>query len=63
MSDSEREGPVTLSVKVSEQTRAKLHEVAHQRRTTVSALLRDEINELIEESDVDFEDSPLFAEP
>jgi predicted transcriptional regulator len=63
MTDSERTEAVTLSVKVSEHTRAELHEVAYQRRTTVSALLRQEIDELLDEADVDLDDQPPKAEP
>ena len=55
--------PVTIGFKGTKETNLKLQEIAHQRRTTVSALLRERANEIIEESDVDFEDSPLFAKP
>lgn len=55
--------PVTIGFKGTKETNLKLQEIAHQRRTSVSALLRKRANEMIEESDVDFDDSPLLPEP
>ena len=58
----EREG-VYVGCRVDPETKAKFEELAHQRRTTVSALLRQEIDELLDEADVDLDDSPVKAEP
>ena len=41
----------SVGVKVTEQKREQLRELAYQRRTTVSELLRSEIDELLDEAD------------
>ncbi|GAA3882812.1 hypothetical protein [Haloarcula argentinensis] len=41
----------SVGVKVTEEKRDQLRELAYQRRTTISELLRNEIDELLEEAD------------
>lgn len=41
----------SVGVKVTEQKHDQLRELAYQRRTTVSELLRNEIDELLSEAD------------
>lgn len=45
----------TIGLKVTPQKKEDIEELAHERRTTVSELLRCEIDELLESGDVALE--------
>jgi hypothetical protein len=49
MSDAQKTSPV--GVKVTDEKKQALKDLAYERRTTVSELLREEIDELLETAD------------
>lgn len=52
---------VSVGCKIPEWKRKALREAAHRRRTTISALLRERVNHVLEEDDIDRSDIPDYG--